>query len=399
MEKQNVISDELMKEIESQVKSNHNWIAYNSINYFLEKGDVFFFKNKDEADEFCMNNIGDYQNFQTIYAPTSDIAYQKIVYGEDLLLLNKMIASPLKNTIMNQENLKYLQDNLKYLGFGDKLYADLEINLKAQKPEFTLSYNSELNKQTLDATLYLKKSDTTDMYFFNKYDFNLKKNEDKAADLQQTFYVTKGQGITLKEAFNLLNGRAVHKELTPKVGDNYKAWIQLDLTQKDEKGNFKRQQFHENYGYDVKKELQKLPVSDNNAEKEEKLIKSVQKGNLQAVDIKLEGKEARIFVEANPQYKTLNLYDANMKRLTNEQKQEILVSPSESLSQKKTEGVTNSAKEMDKAESKAAKEEIKEAKGLDDKMTEKAAKKSPKKEAVEGLMPKKNVRPGKGLSM
>jgi hypothetical protein len=300
---------------------------------------------------------------------------------------------------MNQENLKYLQDNLKYMGFGDKLNTDLEKNLQTQKPEFTLTHNSEINKQALDATLHLKKSDTTDMYFFNKYDLNLKKRDNQADDLQQTFYVTKGQGVTLKEAFNLLNGRAVHKELTPKEGDKYKAWIQLDLTQKDEKGNYKRQQYHENYGYDLKKELQKLPISDNNAEKEEKLTKSIQKGNIQAVDITLGEKEVRVFVEANPQYKTLNLYDANMKKLTNEQKQEMMVNSSETNSQKKTPQEINSAKEMDKEQAKEVKQDMKEGKEVANKMAERGAKKSSNQKDVEGLLPKKNSRASKGLSM
>jgi hypothetical protein len=52
------------------------------------------------------------------------------------------------------------------------------------------------------------------MYFFNKYDASL-----QAKDMAQTFYINKGSGITAKEAYNLMEGRAVHKELENKEGE------------------------------------------------------------------------------------------------------------------------------------------------------------------------------------
>jgi hypothetical protein len=42
--------------------------------------------------------------------------------------------------------------------------------------------------------------------------------------------------VTLKEAFNLLEGRAAHKELSGKEG-KFNAWIQLDFKEKEENGN------------------------------------------------------------------------------------------------------------------------------------------------------------------
>ncbi|MHA4875680.1 hypothetical protein, partial [Enterococcus faecium] len=66
--------------------------------------------------------------------------------------------------------------------------------------------------------------------------------------LEQTFYIHKGKGVTAKEAYNLLEGRSVYKELTNKAGVAYKDWIQLDFTKKDKHGNHEVKQFHENYG-------------------------------------------------------------------------------------------------------------------------------------------------------
>ncbi|WP_028788078.1 hypothetical protein [Terrimonas ferruginea] len=45
----------------------------------------------------------------------------------------------------------------------------------------------------------------------------------------QTFYLVRGNAITSKEAFNLLESRAVNKGLVNKEVEKYNAWVQLDM--------------------------------------------------------------------------------------------------------------------------------------------------------------------------
>jgi len=52
----------------------------------------------------------------------------------------------------------------------------------------------------------------------NSYDASLKK-DGTAESLEQTFYINKGQNITLKEAYNLMEGRAINKDLTNQQGE------------------------------------------------------------------------------------------------------------------------------------------------------------------------------------
>ena len=216
---------------------------------------------------------------------------------------------------MNEKNLGYLKENLKYAGFADKLNGQLEVEIKKQQPEFSLKLDTEVNKQPVKAELYFKKSNETDMYFFNRYDIAMK-NEKEGQQMSQTFYINQGHGVTLKEAYNLLNGRAVHKELENKEGEKYHAWIKLDFSEKDEKGNFKRQQYHENYGYNLSETLNKYPIKELMDEKQkEDLVKSLQKGNAQIVTIEMEDKDQKMFIEANPQFKTINIYDMKMQKL------------------------------------------------------------------------------------
>ena len=137
---------------------------------------------------------------------------------------------------MNNDNLQYLTDNIKYMGFGENLKADLEKNMKEGKADFQLHYKAEINKKPFEATLNFRKSDSTDMYFFNKYDAFLKP-EKEADAIQQTFYINKESNITLKEGYNLMNGRAVNKDLTTKEGQKYNAWAQMDFKDTDNNGN------------------------------------------------------------------------------------------------------------------------------------------------------------------
>ncbi len=245
----------------------------------------------------------------------------------------------LNKTLMNVKNLEFLKEGLKYLGFGDKMNADLESKIKEQPTEFKLNLVGEFNKDNIkdrvNYTLDFKKSDQTDMYFLNRYQASLK-NDDPAQEKTQTFYITKNSGITAKEAYNLLSGRAVNKDLNNKEGQPYNAWLQLDFQEKDKNDNYKVKQYHQGYGYDLEMVMSKYPIKEQlNADEKSKLIKSLEKGNLVQVTFAREGGEDKMFVAANPQYKSLDLYDAKMqKQYQGIEKKE---KPTEDKSQEKKE--------------------------------------------------------------
>lgn len=252
---------------------------------------------------------------------------------------------------MNEKNFDFLKDNVKYLGFGEKQQAELQKNLAEGKDSFQLNFSTEINKKKFEATLQFRRSNNSDMYFLNNYRASLERSNGEK--IEHTFYLDKGRGVTSKEAYNLLDGRSVHKELQNKEGVAYKAWIQLDLSGKDN-DNFKVNQYHENYGYDLKSQLDKLPLNDmDGAEKQEALIHSLQKGNLQSVTLEMaDGVEKKYFLEANPQFKTLNIYNDKMTRLDKEEKQGI--EQKEAKSESESLG-NNRDKRQDKGQSKVAK--------------------------------------------
>jgi hypothetical protein len=221
---------------------------------------------------------------------------------------------------MNENNYDYLKNQVKYTGFGESLDSQLKENIQKQEPEFQLKYPHTFGKENVEATLHFRKSDQSDMYFFNRYDLAITKKDDEK--LQQTFYVGKENNITLKEAYNLMKGRSVHKELTNKEGENYNAWVQLDFKNTDDRGNYKLNHFHENYGFDLEKALQKHPIKElENDESKKNLFISLQKGNRQAATFLVDGQEERRYIEAKPQFKSVNVYDESGQRVGKEKKE------------------------------------------------------------------------------
>jgi hypothetical protein len=315
-----VISDEALNDVLTALGNNHTWLVYDTVPYFLDRDNIKCFRTEHEATEWAFENNSKTEAYRPIQINSVTDLFLQIEYGRRL----ESLVNQSKNNFMNHQNLDYLKENLKYMGFGDKLHADLEKNIQQGFPEFVLKMQSEFSGKKMDTALLFRKSDQSDMYFFNRYDAHLHHKNDATKNLQQTFFLNKGHGVTLKEAFNLLEGRAVFKELTSKEG-KFNAWIQLNFKEKEENGNYKTQQYHQNYGYDLQASLKAFPIKElQNEQQSERLVMSLQKGNIQSVTMAVGGRDQMFFVEANPQYKTVTVYDAHMKMLNKEQRSELV---------------------------------------------------------------------------
>lgn len=406
MNREHPIADEVLDLVNIALSKGEHYLAYNNSLYFIDKEDIHFFNTKEEATEFSINNISDRDNFAVLHFKSIKDILEHIPYAESISrhlnpdangLYNKegnaftdalidhfesqqqsLFDKQLKTNFMNNENLQYLTDNIKYMGFGETLKADLEKNMSEGKGEFQLHFKAEINKKPFEATLNFRKSDSTDMYFFNNYYASLEKSNGEKNE--QTFYLNKGKGVTAKEAYNLLDGRAVHKDLTTKEGQPYKAWIQLDFENKDKNNNFEVRQFHENYGYDLKAAVEKFAVAElNDPDKAKALMQSLEKGNVQSVTIEKDGSSHKMFMEADPQYKKVTLYDSNMKMVAKE-----------SLEQYKS-GIDKGSKEVKEGQENDKKKDMKPA--------TKTEKEKQEKKNGQSLLPKKRESKGKGLGV
>jgi hypothetical protein len=90
----------------------------------------------------------------------------------------------------------------------------------------------------------------------------------------------------------------------------------MDFKVTDDNGSFKLNHYHQNYGYDLEASLAKHSIKELDTPKyKEDLLNSLKKGNLQSVTFVVNGVESKKYVEANPHFKTINVYDNNMQRI------------------------------------------------------------------------------------
>jgi hypothetical protein len=347
---------ELLIHLNDALHKEHQWMGYGAQLSKVTAKDIDCFKDKVEAENFYKDELKGSNHSIVPIEPIWFIVQDLLIlqHGNELSPMDIKINVPqviknyenqlltIKTNTMNEKNLEYLKDNLKYQGFGESLQRPLEQNIAEGKTEFTLAHKATYNNQAMENTLHFKKGDQNDMYFFNKYDAKLLQPEERA----QTFYLDKGNGVTTKEAFNLLNGRPVHKELTSKEGEKYTAWVQLDLSKKEENGNYKLNRYHENYGYNLEKALGQYPIKEMSDPKlKEDLMKSMEKGNLQAVKMEVKGKEETFFIQAEPQYKDINVFNKNQSRLDKDQVASLKAEPAPGQSVKQEQKQMNNHKQ------------------------------------------------------
>lgn len=338
----------------------YKYAAFSS-NQICSSDTVEFFRASWAADEYCLVMTDDQSHFKSV-AINSLISDLNTVTrsgidttSNQVLDLTasaglqrekiKLLENNLNTNTMNQKNLEYLKDQLKYTGFGETFDTELKENMAKGEKEFKITHDGVYNKDTMSVDLNFKKSDQTGMYFFNSYHVNLKKDESKQG-LEQTFYINNDSAsITLKEAYNLMEGRAVNKDLKNKEGEIYNCWIKMDFKQADDNNNFKLNHYHQNYGYDLEASLNKHSIKELDTPKfKEDLINSLKKGNLQSVTFVVAGVESKMHVEANPQFKTLNVYDAAMQRINHR----------ESKAEKQSQGEKPTAKQSEKNHNESA---------------------------------------------
>jgi hypothetical protein len=239
-----------------------------------------------------------------------------------------------------EKNLSYLEKQLEFLGFGEDVknlfLTEMETNKNKENFDVavTQSFSTPLTKKDdpstrSTATYQLhyhkdKRENVADKFFFlNSYDVSNKENTMKM------YVSSEKKNFTMKEAFNLLEGRSVYKkDLVKMDGDKYNAWINFDFKHLTEKNTPSVNRYTDKFGFDISKELKKLYIKENNYnDRHNQLVDSLKKGNLQAVTAIVNGKEKQMYIEAKPQFKNFNLYEVNEKNKLVSVKTDTIIKP------------------------------------------------------------------------
>lgn len=238
---------------------------------------------------------------------------EKQLYPNFLLrMLRRLLVSPAREQItvrrdfrMMEENSRSLQDQLQRAGFSG-LASRLDERIRHGEQQFSIPISYYVNeRQRMDHQLSFVR-DHTGQYQFNGFQARLHDQTQPAAVRQHYFEASEGADV--KRAYQLLEGRAVE------VGGH---WRQLDFNDKDAQGNNRVKEFHSSFGYDLEKVLKDLPIKElQDRVAAYQLLDKLKQGSREAVSFLRDGREQRYYIEANPQFKTVNIYDEHSQKIT-----------------------------------------------------------------------------------
>lgn len=117
-----------------------------------------------------------------------------------------------------------------------------------------------------------------------------------------------------------MEGRAVHKQLFNAEGQKYQAWLTLDDKNLTDNGNKKINHYHENYGFDLEKVIAGKGIRElEDVKAKDDLLYSLKKGNAQQITVSSTDGDKKYFITANPRFKTVDLFDHQMKKIKREE--------------------------------------------------------------------------------
>lgn len=221
---------------------------------------------------------------------------------------------------MQQRNYEFLCMQLRNAGFPAALLETLSQTLDKGAQEFQLNYLETFEAGQTTVVLHFQKSQRSEFYFFTHFLLSVGdalSGEAKPVSFQR-FPVFKNKSFTLREAYNLVSGRAVLKHFIGIHGDPYLAWVQLDFSRTDAYGNYRFQYYYPHYGYDLKAAVEKFPIGElrDPAEKQ-RLLEALARGERERATLLGSGKSRTCYLEANPRFKSLKIFDESMQRLSN----------------------------------------------------------------------------------
>jgi len=240
---------------------------------------------------------------------------EKQLYPNPVIrLLRRLLVAPVKEQlVIRQDNRKTEQNSqslcqqVQRAGFTN-LAAKIDEQIKQGQQQFSLPVCYYINeKERLDHQLAFVR-DKSGTYHFAGFKTSLYNESKPNEQRQQYFNLKNGYDINATEAYNLLAGRAIERNGT---------WVQLHFNDKDSNGNFRMKEFHSNYGYDIDKVLQQLPLKKLlNKEDAVKLREALKNGNRISISFVKKGYEQKFYIEANPQFKSVNIYDEHSRKIS-----------------------------------------------------------------------------------
>lgn len=131
--------------------------------------------------------------------------------------------------------------------------------------------------------------------------------------------------LSAAQAYNFLNGRPIVSTYENEQGERQTVWKQLDLLQSQAEGKMQVNEFHPTYGFDLKKELDRIETSCGHSIPRQEILMAMEEGRRMAMELSLNGNKVQYYLEANPAEKRIDVYDARQQKIDIDKQQATTV--------------------------------------------------------------------------
>jgi hypothetical protein len=203
-------------------------------------------------------------------------------------------------------NKKTLEQQLIKSGFHEAYGKVLE-HMQEQQLNFSVpvSYHISENERLEHSLQFVK--DAQGAYQFDGFRSSLDTDSSPSSRSTHYFKNEKSESFNAAEAYEMLAGRAVLKSGT---------WKQFNFYDRDLNDNYRMHEFPEAYGYNVSNALRAIPLKNDGDETFESLADFLKKGRREEAVLLIQGREMKVFLEANPRFKTLTFYNDRMQKVS-----------------------------------------------------------------------------------
>lgn len=235
-------------------------------------------------------------------------------------ILRKIITSTQNQRSLRSDakkeviNFNSINEKVQRIGFPD-LSEKIKNLIDKEQENFSVPLSYCINeKEKINHTLCFSKN-AEGHFELDGFKSSLQNNSSPEDSREYYFKNGLENNFKLNEVYNLLSGRSV---------EHNQSWFQLDFNDKDASGNYHLKEFRNDYSYDLEKTLKAVPLKEiSNPYEMEKLKNALRQGERAAAVLIKNERENQIYIEANPQFRSLNIYDQHFRKaeITSSKKQ------------------------------------------------------------------------------
>lgn len=292
---------------------------YNDLFGFNVASNKLILRDKLIYYDKIANKFSDSKNIEEQYAlkllSQERKNLEKRLYPNRIIrLLRRLLVRVIWTRVVNRRDEKNVRNQVQQLQgqlgrYGFPVDGDvLAKQIKADGSSFNIAIPSTYVKEheRMDYSLMFTK-DETGNYRFDGYKALFQDDRTPEEKKSHVFRADSYNGYTAKEAHKLLSGCSMKKD-----GN----WVKIDFNDKKANGEYVIKEYGGNYGFDLERVLSELPIKRSDELSLFRLKSDLERGFREAVTFLRDGIEQTFYIQADPQRKSVTIYDENSKKIT-----------------------------------------------------------------------------------